>query len=79
MVERDEYFYGRGAYDNKAGAAILVSAFLRLKREGYKPDRDLILALTADEEAGEEASAIAVFYDGLDFHYRLAKALTGRH
>src|SRR5215467_198774 len=56
FVERDEYFYGRGAYDNKAGAAILVSTFLRLKQEGYKPDRDLILALTADEEAGEDAS-----------------------
>ena len=56
FVERNEYFYGRGAYDNKAGAAILVSTFLRLKQEGYEPDRDLILALTADEEAGGEAS-----------------------
>jgi acetylornithine deacetylase/succinyl-diaminopimelate desuccinylase-like protein len=50
FLEQDGYFYGRGAYDNKAGAAILVTTFLRLQQEGYKPNRDLILALTADEE-----------------------------
>jgi acetylornithine deacetylase/succinyl-diaminopimelate desuccinylase-like protein len=50
FLEQDGYFYGRGAYDNKAGAAIMVTTFLRLQQEGYKPNRDLILALTADEE-----------------------------
>ncbi|HEY1469354.1 MAG TPA: M20/M25/M40 family metallo-hydrolase [Candidatus Acidoferrum sp.] len=52
FVEKDGYFYGRGTQDMKEGDAILVMAFLRLKREGFVPDRDLILALTADEEGG---------------------------
>jgi len=53
FIEADGYFYGRGTRDMKAGDAILVETFMRLKREGYQPDRDLILALTADEEGGE--------------------------
>jgi acetylornithine deacetylase/succinyl-diaminopimelate desuccinylase-like protein len=52
FIEEDGNFYGRGTRDMKAGDAILVMAFLRLKRERYQPDRDLILALTADEETG---------------------------
>ncbi len=52
LVEQDGYFYGRGTLDMKGDDAILVAAFLRMKREGYVPDRDLILALTADEEGG---------------------------
>src|SRR5256885_12030274 len=45
-------FYGRGTEDMKEGDAILVTNFIRLKKEGFVPDRDLILALTADEEGG---------------------------
>jgi acetylornithine deacetylase/succinyl-diaminopimelate desuccinylase-like protein len=52
FTEKDGYFYGRGTEDIKEGDAILVTTFIRLKREGYRPDRDLILALTADEEGG---------------------------
>jgi len=52
FIEKDGYFYGRGTEDMKAGDALLVSTFIRLKREGFVPDRDLILALTADEEGG---------------------------
>jgi acetylornithine deacetylase/succinyl-diaminopimelate desuccinylase-like protein len=52
FVEKDGYFYGRGTQDMKSDDAIWVADFIRLKREGYKPDRDLILALTADEEGG---------------------------
>ena len=52
LVEKDGYFYGRGSEDMKDGDAALVTTFLRLHRDGYKPKRDLILALTADEEGG---------------------------
>ena len=52
FVEKDGFFYGRGTNDMKAGDAMLVTNFIRLKKEGYVPDRDLILALTADEEGG---------------------------
>lgn len=53
FVEKDGYYYGRGTQDMKESDAILVATFLRLHREGYKPKRDLILALTADEEGGK--------------------------
>jgi acetylornithine deacetylase/succinyl-diaminopimelate desuccinylase-like protein len=53
FVEKDGYFYGRGTEDMKEGDAILVTNFIRMKKEGFSPDRDLILALTADEEGGD--------------------------
>lgn len=53
FVEKDGYFYGRGTQDMKESDAALVWTFLRLHREGYKPKRELILALTADEEGGK--------------------------
>jgi acetylornithine deacetylase/succinyl-diaminopimelate desuccinylase-like protein len=52
FLERDGYFYGRGTSDMKGDDAILVTMFLRLKREGFQPGRDMILALTSDEEGG---------------------------
>jgi acetylornithine deacetylase/succinyl-diaminopimelate desuccinylase-like protein len=52
FVEKDGYFYGRGTQDIKEEDAALVETFLRMKREGYVPDRDLVIALTADEEGG---------------------------
>ena len=53
FIEKDGYYYGRGTQDMKDSDAALVATFLRLHREGYKPKRDLILALTADEEGGK--------------------------
>jgi acetylornithine deacetylase/succinyl-diaminopimelate desuccinylase-like protein len=53
FIEKDGYFYGRGTQDMKESDAILVTTFIRLKKQGFKPDRDLILALTADEEGGK--------------------------
>jgi acetylornithine deacetylase/succinyl-diaminopimelate desuccinylase-like protein len=52
FVEKDGYYYGRGTQDMKDSDAIAVAAFIRLKKEGFVPDRDMILALTADEEGG---------------------------
>jgi acetylornithine deacetylase/succinyl-diaminopimelate desuccinylase-like protein len=54
LIERGGYFYGRGTSDMKDGDAILVTTLIRLKREGYRPDRDVILALTAAEEGGAD-------------------------
>jgi acetylornithine deacetylase/succinyl-diaminopimelate desuccinylase-like protein len=52
LLERDGYFYGRGTGDDKAQAAVWIANLIRYKREGFKPDRDIIVALTADEEGG---------------------------
>src|SRR5690242_12253540 len=52
LNEVDGYFYGRGSIDVKDGATMLLTNFIRLKKEGWVPPRDLLLALTADEEGG---------------------------
>lgn len=52
LTEKDGYFYGRGTGDDKAQAAIWIANLIRYKREGFKPDRDIVVALTADEEGG---------------------------
>jgi acetylornithine deacetylase/succinyl-diaminopimelate desuccinylase-like protein len=54
LTERDGYFYGRGTGDMKSLVALWVATALRFRREGKPLDRDLILALTADEENGNE-------------------------
>jgi acetylornithine deacetylase/succinyl-diaminopimelate desuccinylase-like protein len=59
LTEQDGYFYGRGTGDDKAQAAIWLASLLQYKREGFVPDRDLILALTADEEFGGPFNGVA--------------------
>ena len=55
LVESDGWWYGRGVHDNKAGAAILVTNFSRLKREQWQPVRYVIVLLTGDEETSQRS------------------------
>jgi hypothetical protein len=59
LTERDGWFYGRGTIDMKDGDAALVESLIRLKREKFIPARDVIVAFTADEEAGGDANGPA--------------------
>lgn len=51
-TEKDGYLYGRGSVDNKAGVSLLLTTFLRLKKAGWVPERELLLAFSGDEETG---------------------------
>jgi acetylornithine deacetylase/succinyl-diaminopimelate desuccinylase-like protein len=59
LVERDGYFYGRGTQDMKESAAIFLANFIRWKQEGFVPSRDVVLALTADEEEYGDENGVA--------------------
>ncbi|MEJ0055677.1 MAG: M20/M25/M40 family metallo-hydrolase [Bacteroidota bacterium] len=52
--EKDGFYYARGTSDDKAMAAIWIANLIRFKKEKFTPDRDIIVALTADEEGGPE-------------------------
>ena len=58
FVEQGGSFYGRGTQDIKDGAAVLAATLVRLKQEGYRPNRDLILALTTGEEGGSDYNGV---------------------
>lgn len=60
LNEKDGYFYGRGTGDDKAQAAVWIANLIQYKKEGFVPDRDIIVALTADEEGGGP-------YNGVDW------------
>jgi acetylornithine deacetylase/succinyl-diaminopimelate desuccinylase-like protein len=68
FIERDGYFYGRGTGDDKAQAAVWIANLIQYKKEGFKPDRDIIVALTADEEGGGP-------YNGVDWLLKNHRAL----
>jgi len=66
FTEKDGYYYGRGTADDEAQVAVWLANLIRYKRERYRPDRDIIVALTADEEGGGP-------YNGVDWlikHHR---------
>jgi acetylornithine deacetylase/succinyl-diaminopimelate desuccinylase-like protein len=52
LLQKDGYFYGRGTIDMKDGDAAMVATLIRMKKEGFRPSRDIIAAFTADEEGG---------------------------
>ncbi|MDB5396347.1 MAG: uncharacterized protein JWM91_3853 [Rhodospirillales bacterium] len=58
LTEKDGWLYGRGTIDMKGQDASTLTALIRLKKEGYIPDRDIIVAFTADEEAGGDANGV---------------------
>ena len=62
LIEEDGYFFGRGTADNKYGVVSLVSTFIRLKEEGFVPNRDLVLALSGDEETGMVSTRAQAIY-----------------
>ena len=70
FTEKDGYFYGRGTADMKDEDAAVAAALIRLRKEGYVPDRDIIVAFTADEEVGLEQ-------DGPQFLVQHRKDLVG--
>src|SRR5258708_29454478 len=67
FVEKDGFYYGRGTQDMKDGDAIMLTTLVRMKKEGYVPDRDIILALTADEKGGKS--------NGIDWLLKNLRAL----
>jgi acetylornithine deacetylase/succinyl-diaminopimelate desuccinylase-like protein len=70
FTEKDGYFYGRGTSDMKDEDAAVAASLIRLKKEGYVPDRDIVVAFTADEEVGLEQ-------DGPNFLVQHRKDLVG--
>ena len=59
LIEQDGYFYARGAGDDKFMAAAWVANLIRYRQEGYRPERDIIVALSTDEEIGD-ANAVGI-------------------
>eukprot|EP01030_Chromulinospumella_sphaerica_P011864 gene11864-11660_t len=65
LTEDNGVFFGRGVVDNKYGVLGITQTFMRLRREGFVPDRDLILAFTGDEETtGKTAVVLAARLKG---------------
>src|SRR3984957_8721955 len=64
LTEQDGYYYARGSSDDKYMAAAFVANLIRYRQEGYKPDRDIIVALETDEEILDR--------DGLGIQWLLA-------
>lgn len=80
FTEQDDFYYGRGTTDDKAQAAIWVANLIRMKQEAYIPNRDVIVALTADEEGGDHNGVqwlLANHRDLIEAEYALNEGGTG--
>jgi acetylornithine deacetylase/succinyl-diaminopimelate desuccinylase-like protein len=73
LVEENGYFFGRGTADIKSGVAGLTATFLRLRQEGFKPTRDLIIYFSGDEETAQDTTVVTVrdHRDLIDAEYAL--------
>ena len=73
LVEENGFFFGRGTADIKSGVAGLTATFLRLRQEGFKPTRDLIIYFSGDEETAQETTVVTVrdHRDLIDAEYAL--------
>jgi acetylornithine deacetylase/succinyl-diaminopimelate desuccinylase-like protein len=60
LVEENGFFYGRGTADIKSGIAGLASTFIRLRQEGFRPSRDLIVYFSGDEETAQQTTVVTV-------------------
>lgn len=58
LTEKGDFLFGRGVADNKGGLSALLATFIRLKRAGYVPQRDIVLAFSGDEETGMETTPL---------------------
>ena len=61
LSEDDAYFYGRGSKDNKYGVSMLASTFVRLKKQGFVPNRDMYLVFSGDEETTMETTEVLAY------------------
>ena len=61
LTQDDTYFFARGTIDNKFGVAHLTSTFIRLKKEGFVPNRDLIIVFSGDEESSMTSTKILAY------------------
>lgn len=73
FAEDGGYFYGRGTWDNKAGVTSIVNALIRLRAEGFRPTRDIVVLFTGDEETSGDAARLATseWLDMTQFEYAL--------
>ena len=61
LTKDDTYFFARGTVDNKFGVTQLTSTFIRLKNEGFVPNRDLIIVFTGDEESTQASTEVLAY------------------
>ncbi len=61
LTRDDTYFYARGTIDNKFGVAQLTSTFIRLQKEGFVPNRDLIIVFSGDEESTMNSTRVLAY------------------
>ena len=73
LVEEGGYFYGRGTLDDKQGVTAITTALLRLRAQGFQPDRDILVLFTGDEETGGDGADLAAsqWFDPATIEYAL--------